>query len=433
MKKKQKVVLQHYYPRITHKISDFKPGDTLFTATSIPEGEVIFWKDSKHKKDYTLHIGSLRNYLELLELLILNNRIIIGYEHPYEVRLTPKEWDNKDIRLLIEMESGLFRRVGVYSLKEQLEVMVKGKDIIIEAIVTDKEVQTPDKLVDRYLSIDQSLQKRHESNMEQAKYIGVTDKNVASDISHAILTRMYGATLYLSECCRRAGISYWLHPLEEEMLANYFQMENTVKSSVINEIKTYLDRGAQRQIEELAKLGVRTVFPQTPIASMILINSNKPEDINTVALQLREEYKQIRAYMTQIQEELWKEDTSLERKIKISKELQKLCSEIWPEKQEGWRAAVEPVTGFLNLAIESASSPTLQTVPKAVDFIVKQPFELITRALRRRKLRVLLEAKKNFLRSSNWSQKLAHIFNISEEEVKTAQLRYSQQLASPSR
>lgn len=433
MKKEQKVLQYSPSPDITHEISDLKSGDLLFTSASIPEGEVIFWKDLDDRKDYGLSIASLRSYLELLELLILNNRIIIGYQPPFNVRLTPKEWDNEDIRILVETGTGWFRIAGVYSLMDQLQVMADGKDIIIKAIVIDKEVLPPDQLVDRYLSIDQALQKEHEGYIEEAKYIGVTDENVASNISHAILAPSYGSALYLSECCRRAGIPYWLHPNEERMLANNIQMENTLKSSVVNEIKSHLDRGAKKQLEELDKLGVRTIFPQTPIASMILENSNKPEDINTVALQLRDAYKQIRGYMIQIQEELGKEDTSLERKIRISKELQGLCSELWPEKKEGWRAAVEPATGFLNLAIESASAPTLQTVPKAVDFIVKQPFELITRALRRRKLRVLLEAKKNFLRSSNWSQKLAQIFNISEEEVKTAQLRYSQQLASPNR
>ena len=203
-------------------------------------------------------------------------------------------------------------------------------------------------------------------------------------------------------------------------------MENTMKSSVVTEIKTHLDRGARRELEELSRLGVRTVFPQTPIASVILENSSKPDDINVVALQLRDEYKQIREYMVQIQEELGKEDASLERKRRISRDLRGLCSELWPEEKEGWRAAVEPATGFLNLAIETASAPTPNTVAKAVDFIIKQPYELITRALRRRKVRVLLNAKRSFLKSSNWSQKLAQIFIISEDDVKTAQLKDSQ-------
>lgn len=418
---------------VINEIRQLKLGDIFFTDMAIPKGEVVYWKDLDKKKGHTISIAPLRNYLELLELLVLNDRIIIGHQPPVETRLTPKEWDNEDIRILVEMESSWFKVPAVYSLLDQLQAMVDGKDTIIEGIVIDEAVLPPDQLVDRYLPIDQALQKEHEGHIEQAKYIGVTDNNVASNISHAILAAMYGTSLYLSEYCRRAGIPYWLHPGEERMLANNIQMENALKSSVVTEIKTHLDRGAKRQLEELNRLGVRTVFPQTPIASIILENSSKPEDINTIALQLRSEYKQIREYMIQIQEELGKEDTSLERKIKISKELQGLCSELWPEKKEGWRATIEPLTGFLNLAIESASAPTLNTIAKAVDFIVKQPYELITRALRRRKLRVLLNAKRSFLKSSNWSQKLAQIFNISEEDVKTAQLKDSQRLGAHNR
>jgi len=281
----------------------------------------------------------------------------------------------------------------------------------------------PDQMIDKYLPIDQALQKEYKRYIESStKYFGVST-NVASNISHTILALTYGSALYVSECCRGASIPYWLRLKEEEMLTSNIQIENALKSSVMDAIKTGLDAGAKKQLQELYKIGVRTVFPRTPIASIIIENSSKPEDINTVALQLRDEYKQIRNYIHQIQEELLNEEASLEKKIKINKELQGLCSELWLEQKEGWRTVIEPATGFLSLSIESATAPTIQTVPKAVDYILKQPYELTIRAMRRRKLRVLLEAKKSFLRSKHWSQKLAHIFGISEEDIRAALIK----------
>ena len=178
-KERMKIIYGPHY--VTNEIRQPKAGDILFSDIAIPTGEVVYWKDLDKKKDHIISIACLRDYLELLELLVLNNRVIIGHQPTVETRLTPKEWDNEDIRILLEMESSWFKVPGLYSLLDQLQAMVNGKDTIIEAIVIDEAMLPPDQLVDTYLPIDQALQNEHKGHIEQAKYIGVTDKNVASN------------------------------------------------------------------------------------------------------------------------------------------------------------------------------------------------------------------------------------------------------------
>lgn len=399
-----------------------KVGDILLTTHALPHGGILFWKDFNKKEGYQISIRNLRDYLKLLELIILNERVIVGAFPGFEESITADEYDNEDVKNAMGDYTDWYRLVPTLDLKKDLRNRVKNSGIFVEAVVYDKTLLLPDELVKRYIKVDEGLKALFENHCEDIRKGYKIKDELAERVALSVLFTNYGGPLYISEFCRLAGIPYWLSEHEEKILRNQINMENTTKSQVVGAIKEKLDIGARDYLEKLEKFGVTTIFPETPIASNIIQEANKPEDINKVALQMREEFKKLRNYMNEMQEEMLKEETSVDKKIKIYKEIEMLCNEIWPKKGEGWKTIFNSISGFLNVAIEGSIMPSVGTTKGIVEYLVNQPYELLIRAMKRRKLRVLLEAEKNFLRSNNWSDKIAKIFGLTSEEVRQAQV-----------
>lgn len=401
-----------------------KTGDVLFSSQALPKGGVLYWNDFDNKgKGCRISIDGLKDYLKLLELLVLFERVVVGRCPSYEIELKANEFDSKGVENVLHDYTQLYRLVPALSLREDLRSRTKEKGIIVDAVIENRQIQLPNELVKRYVPIDRSLKDKFEEYCGDIKVGYKIEGGLAERLAVAVLANLYGDPLYVSEFCRLAGITYWLSKREEDMLANQEKLESSARTQVIGALKESLDMGARKELEKIEKFGVTTVFPESPIASSIIRESNKPEDLNIVALQMRERFGDLRRHMNAIQEEMLKEDMSIEKKIKMCAEIEKMCNELWKEKGGGWNTILNQTTGLLHAAMGASVMPSINSLTGIVLYLLHQPYESIKGAIRRRKLRVLLESKSDFLRSKNCTGKVASIFGLANEEVRKEQLK----------
>ncbi len=400
-----------------------KTGDVLFSTRALPKGGVLYWKDFDNKgKGCRISIDGLKDYLKLLELLVLFERVVVGRCPSFTVELTENEFDSEGVKDALEGYTQLYRVVPALSLGEDLRNRTKEKGIIVDGVIENGQIQLPNELVKRYMPIDRSLKDEFERYCSDIKVGYKVEGGLAERVAIAALAPIYGGPLYVSEFCRLAGVTYWLSKPEEEMLANQEKLESSARTQVIGALKESLDMGARKRLEEIEKLGVNTVFPESPIASSIIRESNRPEDLNIVALQMRDRFGNLRRHMNAIQEEMLREDMSIEKKTKMYEEIKKMCHELWKEKGGGWSTILNQNTSLLNTAIGASRMPEVNSLAGIVLYLLHKSHESIEGAIRRRKLRVLLESKEDFLRSKNWTGKVASIFGVTNEEVLQAQI-----------
>ena len=408
-------------PKASEKYDKPNTGDVLFSVRGMPTGGILFWKDFDNKGEgCKIRIDSLRNYLKLLELLVLFERVIVGEFPTIVERFTVNETNDEKVKMALDDYSVLYRIVPALDLGKDLRDRTKEKGIIVDAVLENKQLQPPIELVARYMNIDKYLENESRERSSDIKRHYELDDRLAARITVATLALDYGGPLYISEFCRLAGIAYWLSGTEERMLANLQRLEYSTRTQVIGAFKESLDIGARKELENIEKLGVNTIFPESPIASSIIMESNHPEDLNIVALQMRDKFSNLRCYMNEIQKEILNEDVSLEKKIKLSKEIEKMRNELWKEKHQGWETILNQTTSLIHTVIGASTMPTVYSLPNIVLFLLGQPYASIRGAIRKRKIRVLLESKRDFLRSKNCIGKIASIFGITDADVRGA-------------
>jgi hypothetical protein len=398
-------------------------GDVLFSLHGMPNGGILYWKDFDNKrKGHKISIDNLKDYLKLLELLVLFERVIVGTFPSFEMELPESGTDIENVENILHDYIQLYRVAPVLSLEEDLRKRVKGTGIIVDAVLENKQIPPPNELVERYMNIDKYLVDEFNEDRELIKQGYGVEDGLAARMAAAVLAIHYGGPTYISEFCRLAGITYWLHEREAKMLANQQILEYSTRTQVIGALKESLDIGARKELENIEKFGINTVFPESPIASSIIKESNRPEDLNIVALQMRDKFSNLRHYFNEIQKEMINEDASLEKKMKLYKEIETMRNELWKKEGEGWDTILIQTTNLIHIVAEASTTSIVNSLPAISAYLLGQPYALIRGAIRKRELRVLLDSKKDFLRSRNYIQKIAGIFGITDEDVRQALL-----------
>jgi len=415
--------IEWYREEPLEKYSKPNAGDVLFSIHGMPTGGILYWKDFKNKgKGRKISIDNLKDYLKLLEILVLFERVIVGTFPSFALELTKNRIDEQNATNILNEFTELYRVVPALSLEEDLRKRTKERGIIVDVVLENKQIPSPNELVERYINIDKYLEDEFKENRAIIKRLYEVDDELAAGVAAASLAVHYGGPTYISEFCRLAGITYWLSQREAKMLANQQILEYSTRTQVIGALKESLDIGARKELENIEKFGVNTVFPKSPIASSIIKESNRPEDLNIIALQMREKFSNLRRYMNEMQKEILNEDTSLEKKIKLYKEIETMRSELWKKEDKGWDTILNQTTSLIHTVVGASTMPTVNSLPAILSYLLGQPYALIRGAIRKRKLRVLLDSKKDFLRSKNCIGKIASIFGITGEDVKQALL-----------
>ena len=239
----------------------------------------------------------------------------------------------------------------------------------------------------------------------------------------------YANPLCLSEFARSASLPFALSSSEDKKISVFEKIESRTCRGIVEVLRQRLNEGARNELFRLAELGEQTVFPRTPIAWQIVRESHKPLDLLRVALELREEYKTFRKAMIELETELLNQSTTLERKIKIRRDVLRLADELWAHEEGQTQKVTKEVSDLLGTAAKAATGFSVVSTASLTKSILSFPTDQILQAMRRRKVRVMLKAKKDFLKGKKWTQKLSTIFGLSEDTIKQA-LAYSKKITT---
>ncbi len=102
------------------------------------------------------------------------------------------------------------------------------------------------------------------------------------------------------------------------------------------------------------------------------------------------------------------------------KELEQLAEEIWPNKDRKKRKVAVELTSIIGGLSKVVSNFGFESSSSLVSKILNKPLDAILETLRRRRIRTILETKKDFFANRMWSQKISSIFLIPEQDVKSS-------------
>lgn len=373
-----------------------KRGDFLFSDEALPYIDAIVddleWKTGK--KDITFSKSILEDYLKFLELIVLYPRVIVGFA---KIRST-KEYRAK------------LRRKGHLDIENNLYKTLLNKKILYNAEVISPD-NSPEKIVRDFLPKSPKLKSIFQKNLDNNKLD--FDFETKKDDEIIILAESFGKAMYFSEFARTAQIPYYLSDEELDSLKWLDETENHIKHGLINFFKERLDKGSEKILRHLNQIGVPHIFPETPIASIILNESKKPDDLLLIALQLRDEFKSFRKEIIFLEEKLYNENIPIKKKQKIMKRVHSLAQEIWPEQKYSFFKETFEQSGLLYSAVsDTMTNLSLNNISNLVMEISNKPLEIVLKSIRLKKIRILLKAKKRFLNTTGCSIKLSQIFNL---------------------
>ena len=381
-------------------------GDFLLPPEALPEPDNIVSTHSETKK-VEFRPDVLQDYLSFLELVVLNERLIVGSYNVFA------DLDSvlKDSNAFSPLFTRYYLR-GSLNLSEEMLKLLRGRAILCEVHLGLPD-SSPQSQVLKHLPLSNQLQSMFDENRDFSKHYE-KDKSVIEALALASLASDVGMPLHLSEFAWRAQLPYQLTPQQISAISSVERVESRLRKSVTTQLISSLNEGARQELERLA-LGNRTVFPKTPISSQIVMNSSRPEDFPLIALQLRDEYSDFRKQMIDLETELLSEEASLKRKLKLQRHVDLLAAELWPTNQRGMRKEATELSNILNVL--PLNTLDIRSIAKLTQYILDKPAELLIRLIRRRKVRVLLKTRKEFLESKGWPSKLAEVFELPKRVV----------------
>lgn len=388
------------------------PGDVLISGEAIPYPGAIL--QGFHRSKYGPHIQpylsfrELQNFLEFLEHVVLCERLI-----------SPVPRYTKGSERLVNgkrtwLDFATFRAVGDLDFTtERLGDMLIDAGILISAEVHVGD-PTSDDVVARLMSSSAALQRKFSYFLQNAT---VSKSHDRFAIAQAHMAARIGTPLHMAEAACLVRVPYILGSHQTQDLAEYESELLRARRTVTGVLLERLNAGARKEIAKLAELGPVCVFPETPIASLIVQNATTPEGLVNAALQLRSEFADFRRKMNQIEADLANDGQSMKARLKRAQELERLANSLWKHKATDFRTNALSVSEALLAVPQVVSAPSLGSIKDLALKLTALPVGSILDIYRRRKIRLLLKAKRGFMRSQNSTKKIAQIFGIPEEVV----------------
>ncbi|HEX6372534.1 MAG TPA: hypothetical protein VF006_26675 [Longimicrobium sp.] len=283
---------------------------------------------------------------------------------------------------------------------------LKRKGILINGIFLDASLPSPMEYLDLFLPQSHRLRA---SLKGIAARIRRSEPRLGDDQvrerARRQLASLFGEPYYLGELARELDIPYFLSPWEHASISWTEKAELKLGTGALQFLKDRLDAGAEAQLALLSELGTPVIFPSTPIAAIILDESRQPADLLTVALQLRDEYASFRRTASDLETQMNDESLSLARRVKIAAEIHSLGN-LLGNHERGFYKETRALTGMLDDVAQAAADISGAASMSSLPQLLGNLRAYLTGARRRRKVRVLLRARKRFFVRPN---RLAHV------------------------
>ena len=387
-------------------------GDLLLAHNAIPNADHILWPDPPGGP-LTLNVNALEDYLRFLEFVVLYDRIIV-VESPYMTG-TSCEVVTGGMRVF---RIPLVRRCPL-DLQEGCNKTLE-KEQILKKQTVESDDPMPEDFVTMYAAtpkVRNALQKEWRIASDDDEWSG----QFKNDLAFARVARSFGSAMFLSNFAKQTQAPIVFSSEQTDAIGGIEKSELSMRRAVINDLKERLDAGALDEIKRIEARGVNTIFPQTPLGWEIVRDAIVPEDLLDIALDLRKEYKQLRESMIEVDKIVLSETSTIQDKKKALREIEGLAREIWPTCRDGVHEKVlTEASSLLELAAAMGKPDGGLDVSAKLAKILSTPIGLILRALRRRRVKVLLKAKREFMYGRDFIGKIASVFNIPESIAKEA-------------
>lgn len=388
------------------------PGDVLFSPYALPVTDAIVYearsRGPKAPDGVFLSFPALRKFLEFLELVVITERLVLPVAQ-YS-KETSRVLEDEDLALQID----LFRLPGSldYSTEDLVDRLADA-GILTEAVIQIGE-STADALVKRLLPSSKSMRaqlKKYKSSCWGNDEISV------NTVAEAMLAVRVGAPLHVAEAASLSTTPYVLGGADLQFMSSVEREHLHARDSIGHHLLARLSAKARAELSPLAELGVLSVFPETPLASMILAEASTPAEMVEVALRLRSELRDFRSHLSAIEADLADESVPLKKRLARAKELQLLADDLWPEKRNGVLTSATGVAEALLAIPELAVGLTPALLKKAVSALRGSALDRVVALWRRRRIRVFAKSRKTMLSGASHTEQIAKIFSVSPETV----------------
>jgi hypothetical protein len=393
------------------------PGDVLFSSHAIPFPDTILSGFKKNKwlevQEPRVNFEAVQVLLEFLEFAVLCERLIVPVPTfaPRTQRLVAsKKW---------EFEFAAYCAAGDLEFtKADLCDPLETAGVLSYAQIAVGDANA-DETLERLMPTSRSLKER------SAYYLSAhADKGPrAPEFARASMARWYGAPLHVAHAASITGVPYVLGGLEARHLENYDQENIATRRGITQILLERLNEGARRELARLADFGAVSVFPETPIASQLIYRATSAKGLVDAALEMRDEFAAFRRAMVEIESDLASAAQPTKLRLKRLKQLQQLGDSLWGGERTDLRANAVSLSESLAAIPEAVIDPSVSSVSKAASKLLTLPVDKILHVYRRRKIRLLLKAKRDFLARGDSTKRIAKILGVDEEIAMRSRLQ----------
>lgn len=393
------------------------PGDVFLSHEALPyPGAILLgFRERRHgpQLEPFIDFHKIQNLLEFLEHVVLCERLVIPVPR-YSRRSEKLIYGRKTW-----IDYAVFCLTGDLDFTtERLAERLESAGVLAHAEVHVGE-PTADDLVATLLPRSPWMQGRFAHYLSSKLVSDHRDKFAAVQ---AHMAARIGAPLHTAVAAGLVGTPFILSDRESKEIAGYERESLRIRKSVTQILLDRLNRGARREVEKLADLGPVSIFPETPIARLIVRDATSPDGLVEAALELRQEFSSFRRAMNQIESDLSLGNLPLSIRLKRLRELDRLADSLWKESKTDLRTSALSVSEALVAIPENLITPSPDSIGELANKLLALPLERLVDIYRRRKVRLLLKAKRSFLAGNDSTTKLAKIFGVSEDVARRSRI-----------
>jgi len=394
------------------------PGDVLFSSSRIPYPGAIVMGVQKRRGlpeiEPYFSFSRLQEFLEFLEFVVLTERVIVpfpSYSRQTNKIVSSRAWwaDFCEFEVAGDID---------FTTEHVVEQLTNSG--VLHSVNFDVSTLTSDAVATRLLPASRSLQNHFKSFLTRASSHGTQGR--AASLAQAHLAVWVGEPLRVAEVARQCKVPYVLGAREERYMHSVELESAQVRRSVSSVLLERLNAGARKEIERLSQPGLPLVFPETPIASMLLWNSTSPQGLIQAAIQLRSEFAPFRRHMNLLEFDLANDELPLKARLKRVRELEQLAGHLWPSTKTNIGKIALGVSDAMTAIPDVIENPSPLSALKLAEKLLAVPTDQLMNVFQRRKVRLLLRARRSFLNAKGSTEQLAKIFQLPQEVIAKSRL-----------
>jgi hypothetical protein len=380
-------------------------GDIFLASKTLPNADAIISR-SYVPEEGPFSVSLLGDLLRFLELVVLHERLLI-IECPIESKLIeslPASDQPQWIRI---------QQPGELNIADDIRAQLTNNGILIDGYATGAE-KSARSVFENYLRVSPFLRRRVQESLIDLNCLDEWPRELRHEIAFIDVFADVADSLYIPHLASETHFPYAVSMQDHAHLMAIEKLESRLQYGVMTHIRQNFNSSVQKEIERLDQIGGPIIYPRTPIAWQIISNAATPADLIRVTLELRNAYSTFRHNINVIEAELRSPDITLRRKLRLISEIEAMLVTLAPNADRSLRQEALAVSAV----VTSVPVPSVNlSQAKFLLSLLDRPLDVLLKALRRRKVRVLLRSKRTFLRSSRWASHIAKLFGVNKRIV----------------